>query len=252
MLQLCEFFPSVVWHFLICCHKVHHCLSHFIFLRKNPHTGFTSLCFMQNWGVFFLILGEEKSTLMKRFPPGSCYCWSRPEQSSELSLRYGHTDPAGWQRGCQLADHTYRLDILAQPYISLSHVGVLGTSHVTSEWRSADMWWWVTQIRSAWGLPPATSLLSLPRLCCLPQASSGAILFHRFFSMIESRGKSYVLKTYKHSPWDSSGNRIFRCSLGTRSAWLLLLVVKLWGLVRLLFWRGLQGFVCLFVCLITY
>lgn len=83
LLLCCMTFPYLLsW-------GIHHCLSHFIFLKKNPHTVFNPLCFMQNW-FFFLVLGKWRPTLMKPFPQSPCYCWSRPEQSSELSQIRAH------------------------------------------------------------------------------------------------------------------------------------------------------------------
>lgn len=179
--QLCEFFPSVVWPFFICHHEVHHCLSHFIFLGKYPHTVFDSLSFMQNW-FFPFVLGKWRSALMK----GSCYCWSRPEQSSELSQIWAHRPCWVRERVSAGRLHLYTINPCTAIYPTFS-CRWPRYFPVTSVWGTADRWWWVTQIHSAWGSSPATLPHSLPRLCCLPQASSCAIpfLFHRFFQLLK-------------------------------------------------------------------
>lgn len=67
--------------------------------------------------LFFSCSGQVKAHLDEKISSKS-HCWSGPEQSSELSLGMG-TQTLWGERGCQLAEDTYSLYILAQQYTSL-------------------------------------------------------------------------------------------------------------------------------------
>lgn len=100
-----------------------------------------------------LFLVKWRSTLMKRFPPSSCCCWSGPEQSSELSPSWAPRPCWGKERMSAGRLHLYTWHPCTATSLP-SSCRCLRYFPVTSEWRTAEGWWWVTQIHSAWGSPP--------------------------------------------------------------------------------------------------
>lgn len=97
------------------------------------------------------------------------------------------------------------------------------------------------------------SIPALPSQALLPptgQFLCKSISLSQVFSKIKIRGRGFVLKTYKQSLCYASGNRIFQCSFGTRSAWLLLFCSTVVGFCLLAFLGGLRG-VCLFDHVLT-
>lgn len=187
---------------------------------------------------FSLVLGKWRSTLMKH----SCYCWSRPEQSSELPQIWAHRPCWVRERVSAGKLHLYTINPCTAIYPPFS-CRCPRYFPATSVWGTADWWWWVTQIHSAWGSPPATLLLSLPRLCCLPQASSCAILFlfHRFFQLLKLE-VGVLFKKHANTAFETPLGREFsNIPLGLEVLGCYFLVVKMWGFVCLLFWAVYGG-----------
>lgn len=207
---------------------------------------------MQNW-FFFLVLGKWRPTLMKRFPQSHTVGQGQSRAQGWVSgtgtqTLLGERQCVSWQ---STPIHMTPFPSNISLFFSCRYPGYFP---VTSGWRAADRWWWITQTHSAWGSPPETSLLSLPRLCCLPQASSWAmlLLFHSFSPWLKSEVRVLF---YKHT------SITFETPLGTEYSNVPLrlevlccyfLVVKLRGFVGLVFW-GVYGvlFVCLFDHVLT-